>query len=50
MPKTFPVHIEQGKLANLIVLDRDVLRVSPLELFDTHVELTMFRGKVVFER
>jgi predicted amidohydrolase YtcJ len=42
--------LEKGKLANLIVLDRDVLRASPLELFDTRVELTMFRGKVVFER
>jgi predicted amidohydrolase YtcJ len=42
--------LEPGKLANLIVLDRDVLRVTPLELFDTRVELTMFRGKIVFDR
>ena len=55
MPIMSDPQIQHKKLAwllatNLIVLDRDVLKISPFELLDTRVDLTMFRGKVVFER
>ncbi len=40
--------LEPGKMANLIVLDRDITRLSPFEVMDGHVDLTIFRGKVVW--
>lgn len=42
--------LEPGKMANLIVLDRDITGRSPFEVMDGQVELTMFRGKVVWKR
>lgn len=38
-----------GKLADLIVLDRDLLAVEPTELADTKVLLTLVGGTVVHE-
>ncbi len=40
--------IAPGKRANLILLDRDVLTVSPEEMRDTKVLWTMVNGKVVY--
>ena len=40
--------IEPGKQADLIVLDRDVFKVSDSELFDTQVLETFFAGKSVY--
>lgn len=37
-----------GKLANLIILDKDVFDCSKFEIFETKVLMTMFRGKVVY--
>lgn len=37
-----------GKLADLIVLDRDVFQCQTFEIFETEVLMTMFRGKVVY--
>ncbi len=37
-----------GKLADLILLDRDVFHCSKFELYQTKVLMTMFRGKVVY--
>lgn len=42
--------LEAGKLADLVVVDRNILEVSPAELADTQVLLTMVDGRVVFER
>jgi predicted amidohydrolase YtcJ len=42
--------LEAGKLADLIVLDRDIFNVSKFEIYNTQVTATMFRGKVVFEK
>ena len=42
--------IEPGKLADLIVLDRDILSIDPMELCDVKVDLTMIGGEVLFER
>ena len=42
--------LEAGKLADLIVTDRDPLTCPPDDLRDTKVLLTVVGGKVVFER
>ena len=41
--------IAPGKRADLVLLDRDVLTVSPEEMRDTKVLWTMVGGKVVFQ-
>ncbi len=40
--------IEVGKVADLAVLDRDILAIPPEELTDAKVELTVFGGRPVF--
>jgi len=42
--------IETGKLADMIVLDRDILSVPTEELRDTEVVTTIVDGKIVFQR
>jgi predicted amidohydrolase YtcJ len=42
--------LEAGKLADLIVLSADPFRIPPAELHKCRVELTVFNGRVVFER
>ena len=42
--------IKEGKLADLIVLDRDILSVPPRELLETQVVYTIFDGKIVYEK
>ena len=42
--------LEAGKLADLIVIDRDVLTCPGDDIKDTKVLLTVVGGKVVFER
>jgi predicted amidohydrolase YtcJ len=42
--------IEPGKLADLIVLDRDILTVPVEEIKDTQVHMTIKHGKVVFNQ
>jgi predicted amidohydrolase YtcJ len=41
--------IEPGKLADLIVLDRDLFKIEPDRIADTKVLLTMVGGKVVYQ-
>ena len=41
--------IEPGKLADLVVLDRDVLAADPRRIGDTRVMLTFIEGEVVHE-
>jgi len=41
--------LEPGKLADLIVLDRDLFNVEPSEIGKTEVMLTMVGGKVVYQ-
>lgn len=41
--------IEEGKVADLIVLDRDVFQNSPSEILGTRVEMTILGGEVVYE-
>ena len=40
--------IENGKLADLIVLDRNLFEIEPEEISETKVVLTLFGGKPVF--
>ncbi|MBI1343460.1 MAG: amidohydrolase family protein [Terrimonas sp.] len=41
--------IEKGKWADMILVDRDVMTVSPEVLKDTKVLWTLFRGKIVYQ-
>jgi predicted amidohydrolase YtcJ len=41
--------IAPGKRADLVLLDRDVLTISPEEMRDTKVLWTMVAGKTVYQ-
>ena len=41
--------ITEGKLADLVILSRDLLTIAPREILTTHPVLTMVGGRVVFE-
>ena len=40
--------ISPGKLADLVVLDRDIFKIEPMEIAQTRVMMTIFDGQVVF--
>lgn len=42
--------IEPGKLADMIVLDRDILTVEPAHIMDLKVEQTWLGGKLVYQQ
>jgi predicted amidohydrolase YtcJ len=42
--------IETGKAADLVVCDRDIFRIPPEEIMGVKVLMTVFDGKVVYER
>jgi predicted amidohydrolase YtcJ len=42
--------IEPGKLADLAVLSDDIFRVDPVEIQNARIQMTIFDGKVIFER
>jgi len=42
--------IEVGKLADLAVLSADVFKINPIEIEKTKVVMTIFDGKVIYER
>lgn len=37
-----------GKLADLVILDRDIFEIEPMEIAQTHVVMTIFDGQVVY--
>lgn len=41
--------ITPGKLADLVVLDRDILSIHPIEIHAVRVGMTIFDGRVVYE-
>jgi len=40
--------LEQGKFADLIILDRDLFAIDPYEMADTQVMLTLLGGREVY--
>lgn len=42
--------IEPGKLADFVVLDRDILSIDPAHIMDVEVEQTWLGGKLVYQR
>ena len=42
--------ITPGKLADLIVLDRDIFAIEPMEIAQTQVAMTVFDGQVVYQQ
>lgn len=42
--------VSPGKRADMVVLDRDIFSVDPMEIIETSVDMTIFDGRVVFSR
>ena len=42
--------IETGKLADIVVLSKDILAIPPAEILDTKALMTLLGGKVVHRR
>jgi hypothetical protein len=42
--------IKTGKLADLVVVDRNLLEIDPATILQMNVDLTMVNGRIVFER
>ena len=42
--------LERGKLADLVIIDRDLTRIAPEEIREARVDMTVVGGRVVFER
>ncbi len=42
--------LEPGKAADLVVLSRDLLTIDPEHILETHVDMTILDGNVVYER
>jgi predicted amidohydrolase YtcJ len=42
--------IEEGKLADMVVLGEDILTIPPEEIIDTPIDMTIIDGKIVFKR
>lgn len=48
--ETLTGSIEAGKLADLVVLSRDIMRIEPREILTTTVRMTIVGGEIVYER
>jgi predicted amidohydrolase YtcJ len=42
--------IEVGKLADLVVLNEDILTIDPVKIKDVKVDMTVFDGKVIYQK
>jgi predicted amidohydrolase YtcJ len=42
--------ITPGKYADMVVLDRDIYTVDPMEILDAQVDMTLFDGRIVYTR
>lgn len=42
--------LESGKLADLIVIDKNMFAIDPAEILNCSVEMTMMDGKIIFHR
>lgn len=41
--------LEPGKLADMVIVDRDITRISPEQIRNTRVDVTIAGGQVIFE-
>jgi predicted amidohydrolase YtcJ len=41
--------LEPGKLADLVVLSQDIFHIDPVQIETTHVDLTIFDGRVIYD-
>jgi predicted amidohydrolase YtcJ len=39
-----------GKLADMVVLSRDIFHVEPMQILDANIEMTVFDGRVVYRQ
>jgi predicted amidohydrolase YtcJ len=42
--------LQPGKLADMVVLSDDILHIDPVKIADARVDLTVFDGRVVYDR
>jgi len=42
--------VEKGKLADLVVLSRNIFKIQPDEIQKTEVKMTVFNGKVIYKK
>ena len=42
--------IKEGFYADMVILDKDIFTIDPIEIKDIKVLLTMVGGKVVYEK
>ncbi len=42
--------VEEGKLADLVVLSRNIFEIPPEEIQKTEVKMTVFNGKVIYRK
>lgn len=42
--------LQLGKLADIVILDRDLFAIAPDQIRDIKVEMTIVNGKVVYRR
>ncbi len=42
--------VEEGKLADLVVLDQNLFEIQPDKILETKVLMTIFNGQIVYER
>ena len=42
--------LEKNKLADLAVLSDDILQIDPIQIQDVKIDITIFDGKVIYER
>jgi predicted amidohydrolase YtcJ len=40
--------IEKGKVADFTILSDDIMRIEPAKILQTHVEMTIIGGEVVY--
>jgi hypothetical protein len=42
--------LEPGELADLAVLSQDIFHIDPVQIQNTHVDLTIFDGRIIYDR
>ncbi|MCK4297842.1 MAG: amidohydrolase family protein, partial [Candidatus Marinimicrobia bacterium] len=42
--------LEPGKLADFVIINKDIINIPPEEIRDARVMMTVVDGKVVYER